>query len=119
MRLGTMAPMPSFKPHATMPPCSILANRKQLATGSFISRVPSSRYSSYGGCCAFSFSDRRVLIAIVKSLFQITSAPFSGLSKCATQRKSGCFEQPHNAEKPYPVRILRAFSGNSQYNYSR
>jgi hypothetical protein len=57
MRLGMMAPEPSFGPGATMPPCSILANRKQLATGLFISRVWSSRYSSYGGCCAFSFSD--------------------------------------------------------------
>ncbi|MGA2902551.1 MAG: hypothetical protein ABSD98_01865 [Candidatus Korobacteraceae bacterium] len=29
----------------------ILANRKQSATGSFMSRVLSSHYSSYGGCC--------------------------------------------------------------------
>lgn len=33
-------------------PCSILANRKQLATGSFTSRGPSSRYSLSGGCFA-------------------------------------------------------------------
>ena len=58
-----------------MPPCSILANRKQLATGSFISRVPSSRYSSYGGCCAFLFSDRRVPVAIVNALFPISCIP--------------------------------------------
>jgi hypothetical protein len=51
-----------------MQPCSILANRKQLATGSFISRVPSSRYSSYGGCCAFSFSNPRVPVAIGERL---------------------------------------------------
>src|SRR3984893_15212501 len=58
-----------------MPPCSILVNRKQLATGSFISRVPSSPYSSYGGCCAFSFSDRRVPVAIVNALFPMSCIP--------------------------------------------
>lgn len=58
-----------------MPPCSILANRKQLATGSFISRAPSSHYSSYGGCCAFSFSDRRVPVAIGNALFPISRIP--------------------------------------------
>ena len=32
--------------------CSILGSRKQLATGSFTSREPSSRYSLSGGCFA-------------------------------------------------------------------
>ncbi len=40
---------------ATIATCSISANRKQLATGSFISRVPSSLYSLSGGCCGCSF----------------------------------------------------------------
>src|ERR1700722_6185228 len=35
---------------ATLVTCSILENRKQLATGSFTSRGPSSRYSWSGGC---------------------------------------------------------------------
>jgi len=42
---------------ATIAACSILADRKQLATGSFTSRGPSSRYSFCGGCCGCTYCE--------------------------------------------------------------
>src|SRR5664280_2682880 len=48
--IRSMAPEPCLTPRATMPSCSILADQKQPATGSFISRGQSSRYFLSGGC---------------------------------------------------------------------
>ncbi len=42
---------------ATIAACSILANRKPLVTGSFISREPSSPYFLFGGCFACTCSE--------------------------------------------------------------
>ena len=48
---GAFTQSPGFDPRATIPTCSISANRNQLATGSFISQEQWLRYSLCGGCC--------------------------------------------------------------------
>jgi hypothetical protein len=76
---GEMTSLPGghqAQPHATMPSCSTSADRKQLATGSFISQAQLSQYSSFGGCCGSTCCD-----GPARSLAGRYSDSFRGISR--------------------------------------